>query len=178
MAQYAAVAADTFSSELGILAKSQPFLITKPWKRVPRGTNGGVTLEGLLYGLLGGFLLTIVANGALRFLPPFNRLHGPAVLMLTLMGLVGSVIDSVLGALVQATVTDKGSGRVVEGDGGRRVKVVPGGSRVVVGKDILTNNGVNFVMASLTSVLAMGLAWWLDFHNAPTGPIGGSRIYI
>jgi uncharacterized membrane protein len=75
---------------------------------------------------------------------------------------MGSVIDSLLGALVQATVTDKKSGRVIEGPGGTRVKVAPDGSRTVMGKDLLTNNGVNFAMAAITSILAMGVAYVMD----------------
>ncbi|KXL43616.1 hypothetical protein M433DRAFT_155620 [Acidomyces richmondensis BFW] len=157
--QYAAVAADTFSSELGILAKSQPILITAPWKRVPRGTNGGVTVEGLLYGTLGSLLLTLVAGGALRGLYPNITISMRAVGLLTLMGVMGSIIDSVLGALVQVTVTDKATGKVVEGPGGQRVQVVPGGSRTKTGLDLLTNNGVNFTMATATSLLTMGVFW-------------------
>ena len=155
VAQYAAVAADTFSSELGILAQTTPFLITTPWKRVPRGTNGGVTIDGLLYGALGSFLLTFMAILALYFSPPRAAMPPATAAMLTFMGLMGSVIDSLLGALVQATVTDKKTGRVVEGPGGQRVKVDAGGSRAQIGLDLLTNNGVNFVMAATTSVLAM-----------------------
>lgn len=83
--------------------------------------------------------------------------------LVSFMGLVGSVVDSVLGALTQVTVTDKGSGKVVEGPGGQRVLVADGskegGSRGVMGRDWLTNNGVNFVMAALTSGLGMGVAW-------------------
>jgi len=86
--------------------------------------------------------------------------------LLTGVGFVGSVIDSVLGAVAQATVTDRGTGRVVEGAGGRRV-VVDGG-RVQVGWDLLTNNGVNFAMAALTSLLAMGCAWAMDLSLART----------
>lgn len=158
VAQYAAVAADTFSSELGILAKTDPFMITAPWRKVPRGTNGGVTVEGLLYGALGGVLLTGVAGIALYLAPPNITLDVRTGGLLAVSGLVGSVIDSILGALVQATVTDKRTGKVVEGAGGIRVKVLPDGSRVKVGQDLLTNNGVNFVMAGLASVLAMGVA--------------------
>lgn len=157
--QYAAVAADTFSSELGILAQTTPFLITAPWKRVPRGTNGGVTIDGLLYGALGSFLLTFVAILALYFTPPRIAMAPATAAMLTVSGLMGSIIDSLLGAVVQTTVTDKKTGRVVEGPGGQRVKVDAGGSRIQTGLDLLTNNGVNFVMAATTSVLAMSTAY-------------------
>ncbi|TKA25189.1 hypothetical protein B0A50_05887 [Salinomyces thailandicus] len=159
IAQYAAVASDTFSSELGILSKTTPFLITAPWKQVPRGTNGGVTMDGLLYGALGSFLLTLTAILALALAEPRVIMGARTTALLSVMGLNGSIIDSLLGALVQATVTDRGSGKVVEGPGGRRVRIAVGGSRSMAGMDFLTNNGVNFAMAALTSVMAMGTAW-------------------
>ncbi|KAI7512912.1 hypothetical protein KC347_g1976 [Hortaea werneckii] len=168
LVQYAAVAADTFSSELGILASTSPFLITAPWRKVARGTNGGVTMEGLGYGALGSCLLTVTAVLALRFCSGVEGEAGVTMdartaALVSFMGLVGSVVDSVLGALTQVTVTDRGSGKVVEGPGGQRVLVADGskegGSRGVMGRDWLTNNVVNFVMAALTSGLGMGIAW-------------------
>ena len=63
---------------------------------------------------------------------------------------------------MQDTVTDKGSGKEIEGPGGTRVKVSADGSRTLVGRDLLTNNGVNFVMAATTSLLTMSVAWVLD----------------
>lgn len=162
IAQYAAVAADTFSSELGILSRGQPFMIMAPWRRVPKGTNGGVTIDGLLYGALGSVLLTLVAGLAMHLAPPRDVMDTKTAGLLVAAGLVGSVIDSILGALVQVTVTDKRSGKVVEGAGGQRVKILPEGSRVQLGTDLLTNNGVNFVMAALASLLAMGVAHELD----------------
>lgn len=162
IAHYGAVAADTFGSELGILAKSTPVLVTAPWKKVPRGTNGGITIEGLGYGLLASFLITCIAYAGTYFMPPYKALNTQTAILVWLIGAFGSVIDSLLGATVQATVTDRGSGKVVEGLGGQRVKVLKGGSRVQLGRDILTNNGVNLAMAVLTSALAMGAAWALD----------------
>jgi uncharacterized protein (TIGR00297 family) len=168
IAQYAAVAADTFSSELGILARTTPFLITAPWRRVPRGTNGGVTLEGLLYGLVGSTILVAVSQFVLKVSPSAvaakATLSTHVIFLLALAGLAGSIIDSVLGALVQATVTDRTTGKVVEGAGGTRVKVAEGGSRARSGRDLLTNNGVNFAMAAITSGLAMGVAYALDLR--------------
>ena len=162
IAQYAAVAADTFSSELGILAHADPFMITAPWRRVRKGTNGGVTVAGLLYGALGGFLLVSVAMVALYGLPPRIMMDVRTAALLVVAGFAGSLIDSVLGALVQVTVTDKGTGRVVEGPGGKRVRVAQNGSRLQQGRDLLTNNGVNFAMAFVTSLATMAAAWVLE----------------
>ncbi len=169
IAQYAAVAADTFSSELGILAKSNPILITAPWKQVPKGTNGGVTIEGLIYGGLGSLLITTVAILTLYVSPPRVAMNAKTAGVITVIGLMGSVIDSLLGALVQATVTDKKSGKVIEGPGGQRVRVAAGGGRVQSGIDLLTNNGVNFAMATITSMLAMGVAYVLDLDLSSRG---------
>ncbi|PGH18464.1 hypothetical protein AJ79_00534 [Helicocarpus griseus UAMH5409] len=143
VANYAAVAADTFSSELGILSKSQPRLITS-WilRRVPRGTNGGVTLAGLLAGALGAFIIGVTS----MLLPfcSFDRLTGstkPAfeggaswgwkekylwVAAVTAWGTLGSLLDSILGGLLQASVVDKRTGKIVEGVGGQKVLVYPG----------------------------------------------------
>ena len=136
IANYAAVAADTFSSELGILAKGPPRLITSPtFRKVPPGTNGGVTLTGLAAGLLGSMIIVVTS---MLFVPFCNestsgKLGGGKpwtlpqrnILMfaLTIWGALGSVLDSVLGAVFQRSVRDVRSGRIVEGEGGERVLV-------------------------------------------------------
>lgn len=138
-------------------------MITAPWKKVSKGTNGGVTIDGLVYGALGSILLTSVASLTLVLAHPHRSMDVRAFVLLTVSGLAGSIIDSVLGALLQVTVTDKSSGKVIEGAGGQRVKVLPNGSRVQIGQDLLTNNGVNFVMAAMASLGAMGIAYRLDY---------------
>jgi uncharacterized membrane protein len=185
---YVAVAADTFSSELGILAKSPPRLILAPWRTVPKGTNGGVTLTGLLAGTLGAFMISVVSVGILPLCsssdPPSKHFLGSPYILgwttneklliiatMTGAGLVGSILDSVLGAIFQASVVDKNSGKIVEGIGGRKV-VLPSGSgaekeksqqefSTAVGWDILSNNGVNVVMAASIAMLSMYAAGWV-----------------
>ncbi|KAG9952125.1 hypothetical protein KCU85_g2345, partial [Aureobasidium melanogenum] len=161
-ASYAAAAADTLSSELGILSPTSPVLITAPWRSVPRGTNGGVTITGLLAGLAGSVFISTLAY----FTLPFSRIAWTGDskflfwVVLTVAGFSGTLLDSLLGALVQVTVEDKSTGRVVEGDNGKRVKVTTGGSRVQRGMDLLNNNGVNFAMAATVAVVGMA-AWSL-----------------
>jgi uncharacterized membrane protein len=121
---YAAVAADTFSSELGILSKSKPRLITAPWREVPPGTNGGVTATGLGAGLLGAFILSATSTLFIPFCKDWSFSEKTGfTLALTAAGFSGTLLDSLLGALVQASVIDVHSGKVVEGEGGRRVLV-------------------------------------------------------
>ncbi|KAM0303065.1 hypothetical protein HYE67_011053 [Fusarium culmorum] len=136
IANYAAVAADTFSSELGILSSGQPRLITSPTlRKVPRGTNGGVTLLGLGAGLLGSI---IIVTASMLFLPscteesaqtpaggaPWTMLERRKFMgFMVLWGALGSVLDSFLGGLFQRSVRDVRSGKIVEGEGGNRVLV-------------------------------------------------------
>jgi uncharacterized membrane protein len=180
---YAAVAADTFSSELGILSTSKPRLITAPWRTVPPGTNGGVTATGIQGGLLGAFIISITATLLMPFCStsPAHGLGGQSsgwdtrskinfALSVTLLGTCGSLLDSLLGAVLQASVVDVRSGKIIEGDGGGKVPVhgialtptvgkkensAHDSRRIEVGYDILSNNGVNLLMAAVISGLAI-----------------------
>ena len=134
---YAAVAADTFSSELGILAKNSPRLLTS-WnlREVPPGTNGGITLLGTMAGFLGAFMIALTSTILLPFCahePSFMTAKGFQgrigwgwqemalwTIALTLWGGFGSLLDSALGGWFQASVVDNRTGKVVEGIGGKK----------------------------------------------------------
>jgi uncharacterized protein (TIGR00297 family) len=92
----AAVNADTWSTELGVLSHQQPRMITSG-EKVERGTSGGITLGGTLAAVGGAALVGIIAI----LVSPMP--HWPAALGIILIGgLVGSLFDSLLGATVQA----------------------------------------------------------------------------
>jgi len=201
VSNYAATAADTFSSELGILSKSQPRLITT-LRKVPPGTNGGVTAAGLLAGALGSFTVAVTSVLLLPFCPKSSGPVGRVLMAteyrgwgiddkilwifaITLWGFLGSVLDSFLGAILQASVIDSRTGKVVEGSGGQKVLVkhttnygvkIDGAEmkqnskeaekheesrRILSGTDLLDNNQINFLMAAIMSVGGMALASYL-----------------
>jgi uncharacterized protein (TIGR00297 family) len=95
-ASLAAVNADTWATELGVLNPIMPRLITTG-KPVERGTSGGISLSGSL-AALGGAVFIAVLAGLVRPSGTFLVVTGVAILG----GVLGSFFDSLLGATVQA----------------------------------------------------------------------------
>jgi uncharacterized protein (TIGR00297 family) len=91
----AAVNADTWGTELGVLSPTSPRLITNG-SVVSRGTSGGVTLIGYLASLAGAGIIGIAAA---LFTP---NMSGVAVILIAVLGgLAGATVDSLLGATLQ-----------------------------------------------------------------------------
>jgi uncharacterized protein (TIGR00297 family) len=98
-ATLAAVNADTWATELGVLNPHSPRMITNLRKVVEKGTSGGVSLVGTLAALAGSALL---ATLAVIFPSAGLSLNTGHWLLITVAGLAGSLFDSLLGATVQA----------------------------------------------------------------------------
>ncbi len=98
-ASMAAVNADTWATELGVLNPVSPRLITNG-KAADRGTSGAISLYGTLSALAGAALVAILAAA----LNPYDRasLFTYYFLVITLAGIAGALFDSLLGATVQA----------------------------------------------------------------------------
>ena len=135
----AASTADTWSTEIGTLSRSVPRSIVT-MKRVPHGTSGGVTVEGLIASVAGGGFIALTAM----------MLGWPLVTACTAIvgGVGGSIIDSILGATVQekrwCEQCGRGTERAVHTCGTRTVTA--GGIRRV------DNDVVNF-LSSIGGVL-------------------------
>ena len=97
-ASLAAVNADTWATELGVLNPTPPRLITNFSKRVEKGTSGGISLWGTGASLLGSAVIALPAV----MLAPGAALTAAQGLLITFAGLAGSLFDSWLGATVQA----------------------------------------------------------------------------
>ncbi len=96
-ASLAAVNADTWATELGVLNPTSPRLISDLRKVVEKGTSGGVSLVGTLASLAGAGVIGLLAT----LLSP-TGIDWPIFLWVTLAGLIGALFDSLLGATVQA----------------------------------------------------------------------------
>jgi uncharacterized protein (TIGR00297 family) len=97
-ATLAAVNADTWATELGVLNPTPPRMITDLNRQVEKGTSGGISLWGTGASLLGAAVIALPAV----LLSPAGTLNSNYFLLITAAGLAGSLFDSLLGATVQA----------------------------------------------------------------------------
>ena len=136
LAQMAAMVGDTLSSEIGVLATTEPRLITDPFRTVPAGTNGGVSALGLAAAAFGGLGFGLLLGRPLE---------------LFALSLFGSVVDSLLGATLQYSGLDEARQVIVEHPGA--------GITHISGRAILDNHQVNLV-TSILIMAAGGLIHW------------------
>lgn len=103
----ATVNADTWATELGILLKGRPRLITT-WQQVRTGTSGAVSFGGTVAALAGASAIALVFFATQFF---FNKPYFPKelsllslemFLIIVFCGLLGTLVDSLLGATLQA----------------------------------------------------------------------------
>ena len=87
---------DTAASEVGKAYGKRTFLITT-LKPVPPGTEGAVSLEGTIAGIIGSFLIAIVAWG-LGMIPHQSPV---GILICMVAAFVATNVESVIGATIQ-----------------------------------------------------------------------------
>ncbi len=103
----AAFCADTWATEIGTLKKMKTVSILN-FKPVEQGVSGGISVNGFIGTVLGAFIIPLsslswVSKNIFIFM-----------LIVTLAGIIGSVADSILGALVQAQYKCKICGKITE----------------------------------------------------------------
>ncbi|KAJ2401385.1 hypothetical protein GGI10_006051 [Coemansia sp. RSA 2530] len=153
---YSCCAADTWASELGTLSSDWPVLITT-LKQVPPGTNGGVSKLGMLASFAGGALIGLTADVAMwvQYFGAYKSGALPRIpynMLGSVFGMLGSLIDSLLGATVQASyAVNKRIASDISANELSQVK----GAVLVAGRDVLSNNMVNVVASVSTMAIAI-----------------------
>jgi len=148
----AAVNADTWATELGVLNPRPPRLITNG-KQVEPGTSGGISLWGSLATLAGAATIGLV--GAM-----FSLDNSPWLLMVavTLSGVCGSLFDSLLGASIQAIYHCPHCDKQTERHPTHSCGTPTGQLR---GWSWLNNDMVNFLASVAGGMISMGILFWL-----------------
>ncbi|XP_041367871.1 transmembrane protein 19-like [Gigantopelta aegis] len=152
---------DTFSSEIGsVVGTGDPWLITS-FRKVPRGTNGGISVIGTLSSIFGGLLVGLGYYVTLLFCAPQlaiedSPIQWPIVFLGGAGGLLGSIVDSVLGATCQYSGYHKRHRHVVEYTGPD--------IEHISGVQLLDNHSVNLLSSLITGLLLPGIAYhvWIS----------------
>jgi uncharacterized protein (TIGR00297 family) len=144
----AAVTADTWATELGFLSRTPPRLITTG-KAAPAGMSGAISRIGTLAAAAGGATIGIAAG----MLLPLASLPSMTALGLV-SGVGGAMVDSLLGATVQALFRCDVCGRDTEA----RVHRCGRRSRPVRGVAWMSNDLVN-LLAAIAGAGFGGVLW-------------------
>ncbi|KZT74127.1 hypothetical protein DAEQUDRAFT_742778 [Daedalea quercina L-15889] len=157
LGHFACCLGDTLASELGILSRSPPILITT-LKPVPPGTNGGMSVTGTIASLAGGLVMGITLAASLLVESSACRVQWQGVVLQlaawgTAAGGLGSLLDSFMGATIQRTRYSNTSKRILTDESPEPTKNAD--VKVVSGLNILTNNQVN-LLSSIVVALVLG----------------------
>ena len=158
----ATVTADTWATEIGVLNKSPPRLITT-LKKVEPGTSGGVSKLGTLAVILAGITIGVTAiifrSIALVFSGTFiNIFYIEAFLIIgVLSALVGAFTDSLLGATVQGIYYCDHCQKETE----KKIHSCGHKTRKIRGYTWLDNDVVNLISAIVGALFAMGVYLYL-----------------
>lgn len=139
---------DTWASELGTMSRRPPISI-RGLKRVATGTSGAVSLWGTIAGFVGSLLLAVVAT--LLF-----QLSFETFLVILLFGFLGMLIDTILGAYLQAEYICSKCGLHIE-------KPIHCHEEAVLykGQSWIRNDTVNFI--SSLSAVVLGLVFFSGY---------------
>ena len=96
LASLSSATADTWETEIGSFSKSLPRNILN-WDRVPKGYSGGISILGTSGGMIGATVIVLIAA-----LMGFIQWEYQLMILIIVSGFLGSIIDSVLGASIQA----------------------------------------------------------------------------
>jgi uncharacterized protein (TIGR00297 family) len=149
----AAVNADTWATELGVLSLKKPRLITT-LKPVERGSSGGVSAAGFLAAAAGAGLVGIAA------VIYSDASHLLVFLIVLIGGFTGSLVDSFFGATLQSIYYCQECNKETER---HPIHICGFQTTRLRGIPIFNNDVVNFTCSITGAVVSSGLAYLLIY---------------
>lgn len=141
---------DTWASEIGAMSKGKTFYILN-FKVAPKGVSGAISGLGTFASLIGALFMGLVFVGLYAITEPMTLTQ---VLyygfVITTCGFLGNLIDSYLGALIQAKYRGVDTGTYTEKRWLPNEKVV-----LASGLALITNDMVNLLSALSASILTI-----------------------
>ncbi len=135
---------DTWSSEIGIYFRWKTYDILK-LKPVLVGLSGGVSLPGTLGGFVGAWAMAVVGSTII-----YQKIDMYFIVIVTIAGFIGMILDSVLGASLQARYKNRENNTLSDTFGENHI--------LQNGWRWMTNDAVNF----WSNVVVTGaMALWL-----------------
>jgi uncharacterized protein (TIGR00297 family) len=145
----AAATADTWASEIGVHSRRDPVSILT-FKPLPRGTSGGVSALGFGASGAGALFIALLFALGYWFNEGWNGTESISMIVaITGGGILGSIVDSVLGAAVQAQYWDALRQAVTE----KRRDARGAANRLIKGFHGISNDTVN----AASGLLATGV---------------------
>ncbi len=140
--------ADTWASEIGIYFQGRTYDVWR-WRPAPVGLSGGVSWAGTLGGFFGALATVVVSFATLYY-----DMNMAAVLAFAAAGFLGMLIDSLLGATLQARYRQEETGDFTD----IPTNILHSGYRW------MSNDAVNLLSNLLTILLVTGCFFgWLFF---------------
>ena len=134
--------ADSMASDIGRLTKRKNLNIIT-LKPVEKGISGGVSILGTICALLGSLILMLVPL-------VFNVISFKFYIAIVVLAFIGTVVDSILGALIQALYKCNTCGKLIENPNS-----CCGDATLVKGCSLIDNTMVNYLASFITCLLGL-----------------------
>jgi uncharacterized protein (TIGR00297 family) len=157
----AASCADTWGSELGVLNKGKTVSIIS-MKPVAKGQSGGISLFGTAMSFAGSALIASVYSIGLLIQSDYTAQQTLLIFaIISIIGLLGSLMDSLLGATIQAQYLDNNTKLPTES---HTTQSKP--NQKIKGLKIMNNDAVNLT-ANIISAFVAVIVFYGDIISLP-----------
>lgn len=143
---------DTISTEIGVLSRNKPVLITN-FKEVHTGRSGGISLLGTFSGLVSCFFFSIFSS----FI--FNLEIYKILPLVMLCSTLANIFDSFLGATIQGLYYCNSCDMYSE----EKIHTCGNKCEHALGINFINNHVINFIAVSTGGLLALILSYVLQW---------------